>query len=92
MPKMVDHDRVVQMAIVGCPAPTIAHRLRISLKTVRRILKQRGVIAPTRSVVGTPDEWKLWTSMKRLGGTDSQIAYSFGYSRQYINQFFKAQA
>lgn len=92
MPKMIDHDRIARMAICQCPVPTIAHRLKISTKTVTRSLKSAGISAPTRSVVGTSDEWRLWVAMKERGETDTFIAFSFGFSRQYINQFFKSSS
>jgi len=92
MPKVIDRERIARMAKCQCPVPTIALRLGVSTKTVRRVLKESGVSAPTRSVVGTSDEWWLWTAMRDQGASESLIAYSFGFTRQYINQFFKAQS
>jgi hypothetical protein len=89
---MIDHDRIVAMAQHDCPVVVIAHRLRVSIKTVRRVLKASGVQAQSRSYVGTQDEWRFWALMHEQGHSLSHIAYCYGFSRQYISEFFNRKA
>lgn len=92
MPKMIDHERIVAMAQHDCPVTTIAQRLRISTKTVRRVLKSANVEAPRSSYVGTQDEWRFWAVMKEDGATLSYIAWCYGFTRQYLSEFFNRKA
>lgn len=88
MPKKIDHDRIIEMTKASCSVSVISKRLRVSSKTVRRVLAERALEECKLDVIGSPYETSVWEFYKSIGYTPAEIAYMFGYSRQYITQYF----
>lgn len=88
MPKLIDHDRIAKMAWLGIPDNVIAHRLRVSQRTVRRVREARNMNPGRLDIFGTDDEKGVWEDMKSLGWSQADIAYLVGLTRQAIHNYF----
>ena len=88
----LDTTRVCLMARSGVPMAVIAERLGVSTRHVRRILEAYDVKIPPNLLIGTPDEYLVWSLYRKAGESVAEVAYRFGFSRQHIHRLLNQAA